>query len=148
MAGTTTTPVGALRVIGLCVPWERAHVSTGRKDRQPWQDHIAYLHVLLACPDVTNPKLPTLILGDFNQTIPSRRAPLEAQELLQELLNIYAPATRANPERRMVYHILTSPELHTDSVEELPAMDDARRLSDHYGERIFLQLQGRTGGEN
>ena len=34
VAGTTTTPVGDIRFVGVCIPWSAAHVSTGRKDRK------------------------------------------------------------------------------------------------------------------
>jgi hypothetical protein len=34
VAGTTETPVGAVRVVGVCVPWHMAHVSGGARDRR------------------------------------------------------------------------------------------------------------------
>jgi exonuclease III len=46
VAGTTETQFGPLRMIGVCVPWPAAHVATGRKDRRPWEDHLAYLQGL------------------------------------------------------------------------------------------------------
>jgi len=49
VAATTSTPIGDLRVVGVCIPWAGAHVSTGRRDRRQWQDHEQYLRVL---PDV------------------------------------------------------------------------------------------------
>ena len=31
-----------IRFIGVCIPWQGAHVNTGRKDRKSWEDHLAY----------------------------------------------------------------------------------------------------------
>ena len=31
-----------IRFIGVCIPWQSAHVSTGRKDRKSWEDHLIY----------------------------------------------------------------------------------------------------------
>lgn len=38
VAGTTNSPFGPVRIIGVCIPWKDAHVRSGRRDRQPWQD--------------------------------------------------------------------------------------------------------------
>lgn len=40
VAATTETPVGDLRVIGVCIPWHMCDVRTGTKERQGI-DHIA-----------------------------------------------------------------------------------------------------------
>ena len=59
IAGTTKTPIGPVRIIGVCIPWDRAHISTGRKDRRPWEDHHAYL------------KRPAGVLAQQHQAIPA-----------------------------------------------------------------------------
>ncbi|HEY1051050.1 MAG TPA: hypothetical protein VGE39_14870, partial [Prosthecobacter sp.] len=46
VAGTTDTPRGPLRFIGVCIPWRDAHVRTGQRNRQPWEDHLTYLQHL------------------------------------------------------------------------------------------------------
>ena len=33
---------GGIRFVGVCIPWSAAHVSSGRKDRRPWEDHLSY----------------------------------------------------------------------------------------------------------
>ena len=55
-----------IKIIGLCIPWRFAHVSTGRKDRKPWEDHLSFIQNL----SFSNQK--TIILGDFNQIIPKK----------------------------------------------------------------------------
>ena len=55
-----------IRVIGVCIPWRFAHVSTGRKDRKPWEDYLSFTQHL------SFPNQRTIILGDFNQNIPNK----------------------------------------------------------------------------
>ena len=43
VSGQTMAGGTRLHITGVCVPWKDAHVRTGRKDRQPWQDHRDYL---------------------------------------------------------------------------------------------------------
>ena len=44
--GFTHTPIGLLEVIGVCIPWNFAHVSTGDRNRKPWEEHCAFLRGL------------------------------------------------------------------------------------------------------
>ena len=72
--GSTEIPSGrfisgitnGIRIVGLCIPWRFAHVSTGRKDRKPWEDHLSFIQNL----SFSNEK--TIIIGDFNQNIPKK----------------------------------------------------------------------------
>jgi hypothetical protein len=46
VSGVTETPASSLTVLGVCIPWRMAHVSTGSQDRKSWEDHLAYLEGL------------------------------------------------------------------------------------------------------
>ena len=46
IAATTETDVGPIRVVGVCIPWRDANVATGRRDRESWEDHLAFLSAL------------------------------------------------------------------------------------------------------
>ncbi len=81
VAGRTLTSAGPLLVVGVCIPWAAAHVSTGRKDKKRWEDHLAYLdglHTYLS-------KLaePFVLMGDFNQAVPRRTAPEHVFDALE-----------------------------------------------------------------
>ena len=53
--------------------YEAAHVSTGRKDRRPWQDHLVHLRALsVLAPQWSNK---TIVVGDFSQRVPRKRQP-------------------------------------------------------------------------
>ena len=69
VAGTTTTPIGSLTVVGVCIPWHFAHVKIGRKNRRPWEDHLDWLSAFRRTAHATASRR-TVVLGDFNQWIP------------------------------------------------------------------------------
>jgi len=61
-----------IRFVGVCVPWFDAHVSTGNKNRERWEDHIAYLRALAPIlAGYAKCDIPVCVLGDFNQRIPA-----------------------------------------------------------------------------
>jgi hypothetical protein len=124
------------------VPWSHAHVSTGRRDRKSWEDHIAFLSALIAYEGLVDPAYPTILVGDFNQTVPPKRAPEEARKLLSVLLDKFELAPPLNIANRTVCHMLLSPGLSVTAMNELPAMIDRLRLSDHH--RHVHQLTRRS----
>ena len=133
VAATTMTSLGAVRVIGVCVPWYAAHVSTGRCDRRPWQDHIAYLQALTRLPRDT---LPIVWVGDFNQAVPNRRAPAEAVSLLSRALadvSIHTSGLVPGLARPSVCHIASSPQLVAVNAIGIEARTQRGSLSDHDG---------------
>jgi len=148
VSGITTIAGIDLRVIGICIPWAHAHVSTGRKDRRPWQDHETFLNGLEACiAPGDGGKTPTLIVGDFNQTIPRRRAPVRMFDLLEErLLQRFSAATAGLTDDaglHTVDHVLYSNHFRLDGRKMLPSRsEDGRRLSDHMGVLVNLSVDG------
>ena len=68
-----------IRFVGICIPWRFAHVSTGRKDRKPWEDHLTFIENLR----ITKNK--TILMGDFNQHIPKTYQPNDVYFALNKL---------------------------------------------------------------
>jgi hypothetical protein len=133
VSGLTDSTVGPVRVHGVCVPWSHAHVSTGRQDRKAWEDHAAFLKALLAHDGLVDPVHPTILVGDFNQTFPPKRAPEEARRLLSDLLDKFEMAPPKHVEHRTVCHTLLSPKMRGTAIGQLPATSGGLRLSDHHG---------------
>jgi endonuclease/exonuclease/phosphatase family metal-dependent hydrolase len=136
VAGRTRTPLGDVQVIGLCIPWRDAHHRSGRKDRQPWEDHLGFLAALerISC----RWEGPTIILGDFNQHIPIGRAPAHVHEALRRALLSRFQIATAGPlaplDRRSVDHVLHSSEFASEEVAALSNLDaKGREISDHFG---------------
>lgn len=138
--GSTQTPIGELSVIGICIPWPDAHVSTGRRDRGRWDEHRDYLtslHPLLAAA-----RSPLVVGGDFNQSIPRRRAPQDAFAALSAALGDLTVATAGELERRRypIDHVAHSSEFRCTALSVLSSkLDDGRSISDHVGVATVLE---------
>jgi endonuclease/exonuclease/phosphatase family metal-dependent hydrolase len=142
VAGTTDTPSGPVRVVGVCVPWRDAHVRTGRRDRRPWEDHLAYLDALRR---VVAPWLdqPLLVAGDLNQRIPRRRQPRHVYERLTRLVddNLVAVTAGTVPgiDQPLIDHVLASPHVVARAVRGWSRVhSDGTTLSDHDGIRVVF----------
>jgi len=144
VSAQTTTPVGPVTFIGVCIPWDRAHVSTGNRNRKPWEDHIAYLHGLSHLFAGTTPSA-SVMLGDFNQTLPKTRAPQRAYEDLARVLdNKFTAATVGDIpaiNRPTLDHVVHSVDLSATVTRGLDdRMSNGKKVSDHFG--VFVQLRG------
>lgn len=133
VAGTTTTTLGDIRVAGVCVPWRMAHVSTGNRNRAPWEEHNAYLKIL---PSRLT-KLPDVLAGDFNQTFPPSRGPGEAQDNALDALSglrVRTEAVVGSDGKPLIDHVATSARLDRASLTIIDRCSpDGRVLSDHDG---------------
>jgi len=118
---------GGVHVVGVCIPWSQAHVSTGARDRRPWQDHVAYLAALQTYLGALQER-PVFVLGDFNQTIPRSRAPRAVHdELVRTLGELQVLTAHRQAVPPLIDHIAASPEI------ELAAWSCLPSLSDHTG---------------
>jgi len=144
VSGKTTLSGEVITVIGVCIPWSAAHVSTGRKDRARWQDHLAYLDALGAViPDAPDR---TVVFGDFNQTLPRTRAPIRVHDRLKAtLLDRLAPITAglSSEGRAAIDHIVVSPDLTATETGAIPNRTGPSKLSDHFGVYARLSLPSR-----
>lgn len=140
--GTTEIPgFGRLRVLGVCVPWEAAHVSTGHRNRKRWEDHITYLRALKDYLQESPRDVPTVLVGDMNQTLPPFRAPVPARDLLLAIVGRFDLVPTGDPERRSVCHMMLAGGLRARPVLDLPDEDGGVRLSDHRGHVAALRIQ-------
>lgn len=133
--GVTETGIGRVTVVGLVIPYHLANVNSGRRDRRMWQDHG---QCLAALPSVINSLPPqSLVMGDFNQRIPSNWVPRAYQEQLRAAFRPLAIATAdvSGPDgRRSVDHIAHGPGLALKSTHMLSnRAEDGREISDHFG---------------
>jgi len=108
-----------IRIIGLCIPWRFAHVSTGRKDRKPWEDHLSFIQNL----SFSNQK--TIILGDFNQNIPKKKQPEKVFSSLNNMIDGFNLLTT----NMGLIHIVISTDLIAESIEKIATKNN----SDHDG---------------
>lgn len=115
IAGTTPSPEGPVRVIGVCIPWRMAHVATGSRDRAVWQDHLTYLAGLAEVVHAAGDG-PLIVTGDFNQRFHGRMAPGGVHDALRSALEGLSVPTAVRVEglrRPLIDHIAHSRRLET-----------------------------------
>jgi endonuclease/exonuclease/phosphatase family metal-dependent hydrolase len=141
VAGTTMTDVGPLRVVGVCIPWRDAHVRTGRKDRVRWEDHLEYLRCFAEYLKQA-PMSMSIIVGDFNQTVPRSGAPEAAWKGLSELLNsnlsVATLGLRGSGDKLAIDHIVVGSGIAVRSVDTVSNESDDGVLSDHFGVKVVI----------
>ena len=108
-----------IKIVGLCIPWRFAHVSTGRKDRKPWEDHLSFIKNL----SFSNDK--TIILGDFNQNIPKKNQPEIVFSSLKKMIDGFNLLTS----NMGLIHIVISNDLKAESIQKIATENN----SDHDG---------------
>ena len=130
LLGRTTTPLGEVSITAVCIPWARAHVTSGRRDAGQWDEHIDCCSQLAQLPQ--GPR--SILIGDFNQRIPRSRQPLRAADALTSMLQGWTVWTAGDTGHgRMIDHIATSSDLAGGDIACWPGTDDTGRLSDHAG---------------
>jgi len=140
VSGTTQTDIGEIKVIGVCIPWQSAHTTTGNKNRKNWEDHEMYLTHL--APLIKSEGIPLIVGGDFNQRIPQSRQPLRIYKLLTETLDSLSVATIQGTEPPLIDHIAHSRRLKAESMSIIPDSDQLGRVSDHRGAVVtFSSIQ-------
>jgi endonuclease/exonuclease/phosphatase family metal-dependent hydrolase len=137
VAGTTETPVGPLRILGICIPWADAHVSSGSRDRTKWEDHSAFLAGLGPIVAAPEHRTRTVLLGDFNQRVPPKYEPARVSEALEKALGRLCIATSGiipGVERPSIDHLAHTPDLEVVRVGGLSNRDaHGGKLTDHIG---------------
>lgn len=141
VSATTSTPIGQLDVIAICIPWHSAHVTTGRKDRLRWDDHLSYLSGLERLLEQRTSR--TVVIGDYNQTIPKTRAPQRIYDALENAilssLSVPTVGKIAPLDILAIDHLAHTNDLYAKSVTGLSNLDSqGREISDHFGLHIIL----------
>jgi hypothetical protein len=128
----TAAPAGPIRILAACIPWAAAHVSTGLRDATPWSEHLDCLDQLETLAARFDPRIPTVVAGDFNQRVPRVRQPVRVADRLVEVMGRWTIHTAGDVEHGpLIDHIasdLTCTELRT-----WPGRSVEFRLSDHSG---------------
>ncbi|MDZ4850165.1 MAG: endonuclease/exonuclease/phosphatase family protein [Pirellulaceae bacterium] len=126
-----------IRVVGVCIPWQHAHVSTGNKNRAAWQDHISYLDALRdILSRYAQDALPICLVGDFNQRIPPGDANSQVYKRLAAALGTNLTIRTAGildvDGKPLIDHIATTESLSFKLDKTIGRKsEDGEHLSDH-----------------
>ncbi len=149
ISGITQSPIGFIRFVGICIPWQSAHLTTGEKNRRRWEEHIRFLHALEAWLNSNCENVPIILLGDFNQRIPRAKQPLQVFDLLCGVLGttfqVLTGGTIPGTSAQSIDHIAATHPIELSTLEPISNLsDEGIKLSDHFG--IEAKLQKRTSG--
>jgi exonuclease III len=144
VSGTTQTPLGRVKVYGVCIPYNMAGVRYGEPKRTPWELHTAYLKGLseLIAPELAR----ALVVGDFNQRVPRGSQPHRIYAALEQALLERFQVATAGPlgphGLRAIDHICHSRDF---VAEECSVLSNERpcggRISDHFGVQARFALR-------
>ena len=138
---TVALPAGPVRIIGVCIPWQDAHVRSGRRDAQPWSEHLNYIDHFEQLLRSLEAEIPTVIAGDFNQRIPRGRQPIRVATRLADVLADWSIHTAGDMTfGPHIDHIASNRRLTLDSASDWPNHDAIGRLSDHSGVKCRLTV--------
>lgn len=138
---------GGVRFVGVCIPWRDAHVRTGGRNREPWEDHLAYCEGLgRILGRYASMGVPVCVLGDYNQRIPRVSQPLHvAEALVSAIPGSFQIATAEMKDREgknLIDHFAVSRGLAITITDILPkSATDGTRLSDHAGVAAVLKFK-------
>lgn len=146
LSAVTETPLGALRLIGICAPHHAAS-PVGRTDRAPmWSEQVAFwrgLEMVLRGADVATP---TVVVGDFNQFVPriwGSKAASAAMFSALECLEIVTMGIIAGVGEPTIDHVACSRGLAAMEVRGVSRFaEDGSALSDHFGVVVRLDRPG------
>lgn len=148
VAGTTHTPGGPLRVVGICVPYRFHRVRHAAPDgerRRVWEEHLGFLEALT--PALRPGATPQVVAGDFNQRVPpvGRLDPVNAVHAREAAMAGHAVLTQdllGTDHRLLLCHVAsTVPAAEPASVVD--RHDEAgHALSDHHGAVVSIQPGG------
>jgi endonuclease/exonuclease/phosphatase (EEP) superfamily protein YafD len=135
VSGTTRTPIGELRVVGVCVPWRMDHVTGGRRDSAPWETHRQHLTAMVDQLAVERAYgLPVVVAGDFNQRFHGRyRAPVPCRDVLARALEGFTVTTGTINGPRgvpLIDHVAIAGLTATETAA-VAVQHDGRHVSDH-----------------
>lgn len=132
LTALTETPSGPVRVLAVCIPWSRAHVSTGRRDAAVWSEHLECLDQIEELVGTVDSTVPIIVAGDFNQKIPRAKQPIQVADRLSEVMGRWICHTAGTTQDgQLIDHIAS--DLDCVSVRTWPGTADELRLSDHCG---------------
>ncbi len=144
VSGTTNADGITVRVIGICIPWRDAHVSTGRRDSKPWDQHLEYLTHLAGIVG-TPPTGPLIVAGDFNQRVPRIRQPVAVAAALEQALNGTELVTAGRVpgiDKPLIDHVTLRGALSARRITGISRRATNIELSDHDGVAIDIAEMG------
>ncbi|MBI1339219.1 hypothetical protein GC169_03260 [bacterium] len=152
VSGLTQTPLGTVRLIGVCLPHHMAWRPEPGSDEAPssrpapWTLHVSYLERLQEVLAAMRAGPPSVIAGAFNQFLPLVWGSWAAHHALKAALGPFGVVTSGDlaPMREpTVNHVAIDLDLRADAVMGIDRMSaDGEALTDHAGAAVDLVAGG------
>jgi endonuclease/exonuclease/phosphatase family metal-dependent hydrolase len=137
----TDTPLGRTTVVGIVIPYHMSNVRTGLRNRSLWELHRLYLDAL---PKVTaSLESASIVLGDFNQRIPSKWVPhtlREKRRIAFSDLDIVTRGKLPPLDEAAIDHIAIGSAFIAEEVRAISNLHLNKKISDHFGVSTKLAL--------
>jgi endonuclease/exonuclease/phosphatase family metal-dependent hydrolase len=147
LTAKTETPLGALRIVGVCIPYNFASPFGQTPKARPWSQHMIFLEGLRQAHRLWDHANDTILLGDFNQFIPRIWGSKAASIALEEAfvgLSVCTGGVIDGVNRPTVDHVGLGSNLRALSTTGMDEHDEnGRKLSDHFG--IAVRVARRPG---
>ena len=138
---TTSTATGDVEVIGVVIPYHMSNVTTGTRNRSLWELHKLYLE---AMPAITSSLPPaSIVLGDFNQRIPSTWVPRDLRDKLNKAMSGTEIVTTGVVQpigKAAIDHVAIGSAFLASEVQSISNLNGARSISDHFGVCVDLHV--------
>lgn len=137
VSGTTDTPIGPIRVVGICAPDHAASRIGAAEKARMWTEQIVFWDGLAKLLAARDRSIPTVLLGDFNQYVPriwgSKAAHAGMLSALDDM-HIATGGPISGIGKPTIDHVAHTADLAPQDVVGLSPFDDqGRALSDHFG---------------
>lgn len=133
--GWTSAGSGPVEVTGLVIPYHMTDVKHGSRRARPWEEHAHFLAAL--APLLAGLPDRAIVLGDFNQRIPSTWVPRSMRIALAEAfqnLQILTGGTQGPDGGQTIDHIAVGAGLMAEKIGTLSnKLRSGSDLTDHFG---------------
>jgi hypothetical protein len=144
VAGTTETPGGPLRVIGVCIPYRFQWVRRqppGTEKRRVYEEHLRFLQAI--APALVPGRIPQIVAGDFNQRVPpvARLDPLNVVYAREEAMTGHTVLTEdlvGSDHHLLLCHVASTAPAIAPAIVIDRHDADGHALSDHHGAVVTI----------
>jgi len=145
VAATTETPIGSMRVVGVCIPYHGANMRRKFNPAPMWWEHRHYLMQMIKFIGGQSKSIPLVIAGDFNQRIPGKFAPKELQASLIRALagtTLHTSGEIGEERIKLIDHCATTDNLALEELNLVHApVLGGTAVSDHTG--VIMRISRR-----
>ncbi len=146
VSGVTATPLGPVRVIGVCAPWHMAWPANAESRPLDWELNTAFFERLKGVLKDIDPERPLVVCGRMCQFSPLSRGNWTAHHAMTGAMSALGLATRGDIAplgEQTTDHVAASSQLRASEVRLLDRLTESGvAIADDPGVFVALQAGG------